>query len=193
MDQSGNGNDALQTTDAKKPVWYALDPGLFNNYPVLLFDNTDDWLATAAFSSALTQPTSIFAVGNWTTYNNYPMIFSGIPGGNTHNVFALDITGVLYMFAGLDIGSSTSPTFNPVLISTLFNGVSSEMWLNGGSILTGNAGAQTLTGLTIGARYDAGASFFGGNIVAIVGYNPGLSNADRQTVENGLNARYSIW
>jgi hypothetical protein len=44
-DQSGNGNNATQTTSANQPLFIASEP-LANNRPVLRFDGSNDWMQT---------------------------------------------------------------------------------------------------------------------------------------------------
>ena len=62
VDKSENGHDVTQATTAKKPVYKV---GIQNGLGCALWDGSDDWLASAAFTE-ITQPITYFHVAKYT-------------------------------------------------------------------------------------------------------------------------------
>ena len=73
----------------------------------------------------------------------------------------------------------------------LYNGASCQFWHNGVSEVSGNAGANGIDGVTIGADI-AGSDCWDGDIVEIIHYDADLSDADKNQVGNYLATRYGL-
>jgi hypothetical protein len=97
--------------------------------------------------------------------------------------------------AGAGLQGTTSGNTNPNLFSTLHNGASSSIHINGQSYASGNAGTNGLNGLTIGnLRTGIAVSgyVFNGRIAEIVIYGSNQSS-NRTGIENNINTYYSIY
>lgn len=166
-----NSLDAVQFTGTKQPAYRASVAAL-NGKPAVQGDGVDDFLQTAAWSSALTQPSSVVVVGSVSAEDN---LTDGITSTNRHLV--KEILGTDWrIFAGTSVDGGTSDT-DPHLFAAVFNGASSTLDVDGVEVVSGNAGAQTLTGLTIGSNYNGTAAWNSGHI-AFVGAIAGDIEAD---------------
>ena len=96
------------------------------------------------------------------------------------------------MYAGSEILSGDAPTANWGLLTALFNGASSQLWLNGTSIMTGDAGSQNSDGLTIGNRY-TGAFYWKGYLSTLAICDPSLSDAQRQDMQTAMNTYWAVY
>ncbi|MCK5606161.1 hypothetical protein KAR91_29955, partial [Candidatus Pacearchaeota archaeon] len=171
FDQSGNSNDATQGVAARRPTYRE---NIINTRPIVRFDGTDDYLATAAFSSALTQPNTIIAVGNMKNIEGDDAYFvDGVVGGSRHAILSNLVRNPdgLYAHAGADFQPDVAfPKNSWHIHSVLFNGAASEYWLDGASQGLGNAGAQGLSGLRVGISFVT-TSPLDGDIYAILVYD----------------------
>lgn len=157
--------------------------------PVL---NASGWCKTSAFASAISQPYTIVSVSQRTdalSLDRY--ICDGIGASNRGAVLHLNSNSSLSIFAGTVLGTAgTNSTAASVVVST-FNGASSSIVRNGSSIASGNAGAQTLTGLEIGARNDNTLGFIGP--IALVAIISGTNYAARAaTIAAAARTYYGI-
>lgn len=180
-DQSGNGNDFSQNTDASKPVWTA-DVG--NGLPGLTFDGATSDILTGTFTQA--QPNTWFVAFKYTSgLTAYRFLFDG---SSTRQVFYNHLTSKWTMYADVaeigDVASDNDAHYAVVI----FNGVSSQAWLDGVSIITGNPGTSTVVNATIGRG--VGDSGIGGWIAEIGCYSSTLSDSDRLLLQAYLAARY---
>ncbi len=190
-DQSGNGNDLTQITTSLKP---GLRLNVLNTRQVVRFDGTDDRLTNSSFS--LAQPMTMFIVSR---------VFASDVNGATFidsfdNVICILFQNSIATTFGVNAGGSfsTANDNNWNIHNVEFDGASSEWFINGASVDTGNVGANGYSGLSIGdARGNPNpvlANFaLEGDIAEILIYNSILSDADRQIIENYLNGRYAIF
>jgi len=74
----------------------------------------------------------------------------------------------------------------------LFNGSSSEIGIDGGTIQIVNAGTQGMDGVTIGARRDLADHWWAGNIQEIILY-PSDQSSNRTGIETNINDFYNIY
>jgi hypothetical protein len=95
------------------------------------------------------------------------------------------------------INGGTADLIGPVrdgnfrILTGVFNGASSTIIANGSRWSTGNAGTHTLTGLTIGAAYDA-SNCLNGDIAELIVYNATLTTAQRKRVERYLSKKWGV-
>lgn len=186
-DSSGNGNDLFQLTASKRPIFTDSDAD-FNDLPVISFDGVDDLLVTNTFSGgAMSHPNTIFLVARWDT-NNSRYMMDGIDSANragfqefTSNN-SLVIT-ILREYAGVDTDAH--------IFVIEWNDTASKLLVDGGAAAAGNAGNHSLTGITLGAKYDGTAP---GEITVaeLIVYDGLLSFTDQDTIGNELATRYDL-
>lgn len=190
-DLSGNGRDAIQTTPANQPIYRSSNSvaSLPNGKPVLQFDGVNDTLATALFGTPLSQPSTIFVVGSATTSSGNHFFVDGITSRNTIH-FDGAAADKLALFAGTVLGSTVTQPLATSVMTAQYSGASSQLWVNGVSVLTGNPGAQALDGVTLGAGAGGTSNFLAGQIAEVVIYNRVLTATERLQVEKYLYDKY---
>ena len=185
-DQSGNGRNATQATAASQPQIVA--DGVVvtdaNGLETITFDGVDDSLHTASFTVA--QPDTIFTKFQSDTNPNEGSIFDGISGRQL-----FDSTGGAWrIFAGSSVTGGTRDA-NENLASILFNGASSQAWVNGSSVITGNPSTNSITGgIRLGTNNSA-ADPLSGSISELIIY-PSDQSANRTAIEANIASRYGI-
>ena len=204
-DQSGNARNATQSTAANQPR-------IVNAGNLITIDGVSNSEKAIDFSifgnrlinnfSTISQPISIFSyarIDNATTeearviydsYNNTQCVlyYTGITEP-TNNRWTLA--------AGAGLQGTTSGNTNPNLFSTLHNGTSSSIHINGVSYVSGNAGTNGLNGLSIGHIRGNPTPilpgyYFKGRIGELIIYNSNQSS-NRTGIENNINTYYSIY
>jgi len=181
-DLSGNGYDATQATAAKKPIYKV---NIVNGKPIVRYDGNDDEVE-ASFST-LAQPLTIGVVFiRGATGAERRIIDAG-----SGNVCAINITstGILQGNAGTALNIPTLAAGNHIVIFQA-NGTSS-IGRYDGSQVTGNAGTNSLAGITIGASR-LGVSYFNGDVAAVVVYNSAISAANISRLERYWSSHYGI-
>ena len=197
-DQSGNGNDATQPTaggSGLQPKLYDATTGLIitNGKPGLEFDNTNDYLRTAAFSSLVSQPTTWSIVCNLTVTVAGNVVAGGITATNRQIPFAPVLNlGVLedYIFGGANLWGNATTTGQKLLF-TLFDGNSSTLHNNSTLSASGNAGSNSVAGITIGGRY-LNDEIWDGTIQEIIFF--GVSQSSNRTgIQDNVNGFFSVY
>lgn len=182
-DQSGNGNDLIQGTAADQPVFNASDADFDGKPSVGILSG--ERLRTAAFASALSQPNTIFIVLKKNATNT-GHAYDGIISSSQQS-FARENQ----MRGGATLSLSGSIGTAKALLTNIFNGVTSESWNAGTSMGSGDAGAHTMTGLTLGSRYD-GASSVDGQVPEFLIYGKELSVPEHNQVGNYLADKFDF-
>jgi hypothetical protein len=179
VDQSGNGNDAIQPNSAGAPI---VIQAAANGLPALRFDGTSDFLRlTTRLTTVRTafwvirEDTAATGRRNLLGDGSFGNDFRGGSGGA---IWATD-SGVTLTTAG----------------STFLNGIS----VNGTitqrpkamsviSLVTTSAGAASLFGTSFGAS----SEFWWGDLAELVTYDRALSTSERQQIETYLKGKYAI-
>lgn len=183
-DQSGNTRHLAQATGSLQPLYKA---AIQNGQPVVRFDGTDDVL-TATFT--LNQTVHLFAVLVFRiAYAGNAIAVCGNNASNNGSLFRTSSTDVS-LFAGSTGCAVTTTPQAWHSYSGLFNGVSSENRVDGGTASTGNAGVNAFAGLTAGAGTGGAPQPAAADIGEILAYSPSLNAADRQSVESYLRAKW---
>lgn len=188
-DKSGNGNNAVQANGANQPVNTA---NQINGKPALIFDGTNDYLATNAFTGGNLTTSTIFivakrAVSGVGSAGMY--LVDGIDGTNRQAILSADATQYYLQYGGDVLTSSTVASVLPHVHCAVFNGASSNYYVDGVSVISGNAGSNQLAGLTIGARYST-SNFFNGSMAEVITFNRALSNTERLLINQYLDNKW---
>jgi hypothetical protein len=112
--------------------------------------------------------------------------------GNRHYLSRLTNSTTADIFAGgtwQPTGLSSLQTTG--IIQTTYNGASSRIRTGGGAGAGGNPGTHTLTGLTVGNRFEAPLN--GADLIAeLILYDSALSLADLNAVGDYLADKYAL-
>ena len=195
-DQAPNSDDVTQAVAANQPLYVA---SIRNGHAGMLFDGTNDYLQGAFTTGGiLSQPVNIYAVAQLdATAVNDDVLHYMVDGDDSTNRMGLGQVpppspNPWEMWAGTELSGSLS-TANWTVWSSLFNGVASQFWVNSVSAASGNAGANNLDGLVVGAAYLVNLALWKGPIVSIVICDPSLSDALRIAMQNATNAYWSCF
>lgn len=183
-DEGSGGNNLVQATGSAQPTAEATG---FNGLPSVLFDGIDDFMQTAAYAVALSQPNTIVIMGEPTSVpdTGAHFVFDGISGGR-HSL--INDSGLandpLVIFAG---GSARVSTLSlvgmegtDVCIVNVFNDPanSTRLSINDGTPFTAaSPGPDSLAGLTIASRFN-GVELIGFRFVEILAYARDLTAQD---------------
>src|SRR5690606_11740650 len=94
------------------------------------------------------------------------------------------------LYAGTNLTAANTIDASAHRITGLFNGASSQIWVDGTSAVTGHASNNGYQGYQLGRFLTATADFYGGDLAEIIVYDSALSDTDRQDVEAYL---YNKW
>ena len=183
-DKSGFGRDVSNgNADVTRPTYDSAT----GRVTFTAANNT--FLQSAAFASALSQPNIVFIVYKKTgSLSSIEIIFDGI-GGSERHTFST-VSSFFKFGAGTSI-AGTATNANDNIHIALFNEASSEYWINGISVASGNAGDDNLSGVILGATYN-----FGGDadaeIMEVIVYSADISNADRDKITGYLADKWDI-
>ena len=179
-DKSGNGNDLVQATETNRPTW---------NSNGILFDGVDNFMK-AAFT--LNQPEFIYIVFKQVTFTNVDKVFDG-NSANTGFLTQSSPSPELKIYGGsaLSTGNGDLALDTYGIVRVLFNGASSTFQINETTQITGNFGASSMGGFSLGARQD-GVSPSHIEVKEVIIRNVADSAQDEGTIYNYLADKYSI-
>lgn len=181
-DHNGGAVVLTQATAGSKPAYTT---NVLNGEAVSRH-NSDTLVG--AFGEILTQPLTLVAVANIGGSSQYVM-----DGDDTTRRVALYVPsgGKYGMFAGSNFESTITRNGNFALMVGRFNGASSYMRANGREAI-GNPGANSLDGLRLGSRWDAGAAMLVGDIRHVFVFNGLLSADDLSRLEGWLRTETGV-
>tara|TARA_Y100000361_G_scaffold43984_2_gene37993 strand:+ start:2317 stop:3471 length:1155 start_codon:yes stop_codon:yes gene_type:complete len=202
-DQSGNGNNVAQSTEANKPEWVGYDG--INDKAYINFNGTTDFF-TSSGNSPITADFTIFIVSQVKT--NDSVIFEYEKSGGIVQAGRIAVAPA----AGVQKVSITDGTNSLVVSST------SETVINAPNITTVRKESKTATlqyddasasttGSSTNASFDAtrtfnhaefvigkkSTNFMSGIYSELIIYNRALSNAEISDIKNYLNTKYKIY
>ena len=194
-DQSGNGNDFIQATDTKKFVYYAgVGP---NGYPELLSDSVDDYMETGAFTLSCYNKTVFLVYRNLVPAAGHDGVYSGSSANWDYTERGGVVDPITYVYGGHYWDGKELFSNNAYILVT--NGIASDGGNTGYMRKNGvdkgvwqSAVGGDPNGLILGCLWTY-TRFSNVGFVAFLIYDSKLGDADRATVEAGLNARYAIW
>jgi hypothetical protein len=185
-----SGYNPIQATTAYRAT---LKTNILNGKSVIRFNGTSSFLSSGTFSSALTSSTVILVANIRSAPVAYGCFFDGITSSN-RNAIQCNLASPNYrIYAG-----STGPIFSSAvgswsIINAVFNGASSAVHVNGGSDITGSAGTQTLTGISLGCEYNGATYYAQVDFAEVIVATGALSSGLRTQLDSYLNARYAIY
>jgi hypothetical protein len=191
-DQSGNGNNATQATQANQPQIVSAGSVLMQGAnPTAVFNGSSNFMDATGVTTG--NPKSIFV----STKSNYI--------GSLEKVLFDSATtnqAILYKDPSNNIGvgfgtfsaTSYTSTTNFILYSVLHNGATSNMYVNSSSqVLTNqNLGTNAFSGLRIGAARGTATLHYQGNISEFIVY-PSNQASDKVQIESNINNYYTIY
>ena len=189
-DQSGNGNNAVQTTSADQPTIVSSGSVILEaGKPTLQFDGINDKLQADGVS--LAQPFQFFFVAKETTDGTASSSFIDATGQRA-NFFLSASTGTS-INAGANLSDGVYPSNVRTLYTGLYNSANSFIARQGTITATGNAGSGGLTQMTIGNNSGGNQlSYLTGPMQELIVY-PSNQSANRIAIESNINAHYSIY
>lgn len=187
-DQSGNADSITQGTNGSQLLYVASGQ---NGHSIATADGVDDFIQ-GAFSAALSQPFTVLIVSRLNTASvssaTRKTLVDSDDGTNRMLIRDSNEKWDIRTNASL-IGGKPHLRWN--VWTSLFNGASSEFWVNKVSEAFGDAGSQNPDGITIGADL-AGGNAWDGDIAEVVVIDASLSDADRDTAENASETYWGL-
>ena len=204
-DQSGNGNDATQTTASAQPQIVSSGSVILENgKPAIEFDGSDDTFDSGSFLNGLDNA-SIINVSSPIANNIFSNIYSGFDSFIVFNILFRyqDDSKIFIALSGLSANgnylTSTSYAAQQNLIfvnfdNSLTSGNQVDVYLNSSDAnASGSNDVGTLKSPTnghIGSR--SGSNNFNGNMQEIIFY-PSEQSSNRSGIETNINDFYSIY
>ena len=191
-DQSGNANNATQTTAANQPQIVSSGAVLtLNSKPALNWNGTNYWLTTAQFSPEITQPATYFITAQSNTGSSNALF-----DGFTNAKILYYRNGTNFSFNGPSaLVETTAAATTQLLYTNLANGASSAFFNNGVSKASGNAGTNNIDGIVIGnlgSGFTAAGFQLRGNYQELVLY-PSNQTSNQTAIESNINTYYAIY
>jgi hypothetical protein len=185
-DQSGNGNNAVQGTNANQPQIVSSGSVIpENGKPAVQFDGANDYF-TKAFT--LTNPVSHFVVAQ--AANILEFIIDGYNGVNLNSLVSTS-TNVMRLYNGTGL-LQTYTAGTQSLFSSISKGAGSLLAVNGNSA-TQTLSTNSMNGVTLGGVGTLASNYYlGGTIQEVIIYGSDQSS-NRTGIESNTNTYYSIY
>ncbi len=187
-DQFGS-NDLANSTSAEQPKIWDATTGIVKegNRPAIEFDGSDDYLQASSLN--ISQPTMYFIVAKrdaLTGKQNY------IDGATTSQEIMISTSDDTYdMEAGTGLTTSVVATTNHQLLVSLFDGASSELFVNSVEVgLSGTPGTNAINNLIVGADSDQ-SDLLDGTMQEVIIYDADQSN--RVLLQNNINTYFILY
>jgi hypothetical protein len=186
IDLSANGVSVSQLSLSSQPLLRIGGP---NGHNYLQFNGLSDFLTNTALGT-LSQPIEIFCVV--AVSNSTGMM--AIAGNSGRSETCLGINGSQYFMVANDYAGGGTISNGWVEITATLNDMSSQIFIDGSLVVTGQRiGGNSLWGANIGAANNNGTtSFWNGSIGDLIIYTNILTTPNRQTIEQGLRAKYGF-
>jgi len=137
------GNHLYQATLANQPILSAANG--------LLFDGTNDFLATLAF--VLVRPEFIYFVGRQITWTNNDKLFDGLGVAGLGSMSQTGASPNIAISAGVSSPQDGNLALNTFgIVRALFNGAGSSLQVNLNAAWNGNTGVNNMGGFVLGAN-----------------------------------------
>ncbi|MBU6338887.1 MAG: prepilin-type N-terminal cleavage/methylation domain-containing protein [Rickettsiales bacterium] len=177
---------------ASSAVTYVEDG--INSIPTINFSGSSPITLSSLYQGSLSLST-VFVVFRPTSYlDGHITFFDSYSSGSTYSI-GITSSAVTINAGALSAlsGSASINLGNDYILAAVFNTTSSAIYLNDPetAITSGDAGSNSLTGLTIGST-KAGAENFPGMISEIIVFNRILKLQERRDIFRYLASKYKI-
>ena len=200
QDQSGNGNNASQTTADQSPL---LANGAVNGKPVLRFDGVDDFLQVEDSASvSIAGDITTFFVVKFDDFATFRAVWAKTSANQPapNDWYTLPSSGIPRAYRGDGTGQNGSADGGKALPAGKYVVAGYDMagsklthylggFASGGGRIDPAIIADADTPLLIGTRDDRG-TIMKGDIAEVLIYNVALAAADRRAVVSYLNQKY---
>jgi len=182
--------DLVQATSGNQPLFIADDT---NGLGVVDFDD-DRYMKTASALTAISQPFTVFTLVEFLDQSVQSALMLDGHGAsdriNHGNHFAVD---KVRSNAGsnLDTGTITGLDESNALYTTIYNGGSSDLRINGTSVKTGDAGSGDYAGISCGTNSGA-SQFWNAKFMEIAIYEKVVSGGELSEMETYFLDRWGI-
>jgi hypothetical protein len=192
VNQGSDTHDVVQGTAANRPTLQQVTIGSVTSN-VLRFDGTNDYLRGTFGGGAISQPFTMFFFAKLTAGDSNDRRLIDGDDATNNVVFQQEGGGggSWLINAGASVQSVASYDTDNNLWCLLLNGASSQAWKNGVSVISGNAGANALDSLTLGANF-LGIKNWLGDCGQVLIYPGNLSTADKNQVGGYLASATGI-
>jgi len=189
--------DATQSTAGLRPA-YTASSAAFNSKPAVTFDA--DWMSTGTFSANPTYPISIVTIGRQTVTDATRFYYDGFSTSNRNALYGGSTAGTFRIFAGGTESANISgrSTLAMMTVATFDGSTGNEtLAINGAAAaFGGNAGSNTITGVTLGAPFNgagSSANYLKGDI-ALFGIYSGTFTSDSlyNSFKSWVTSHYGI-
>ena len=195
-DQSGNSNNVTQATAGSQPkIVNAGSLVTVGSRASFKFDGSNDSLSRATYTQGeLSQPNTFFSVAELDAYIDGNQKIYDSHENPERNMLQLNTAGngQFAHFAGTVAATGEDADADRHLFTSLINGASSDLRIDGTSKTTANTGSRGMIGIAIGANYNRLTNFWDGDIQEIIIYNSNQSSTTT-AVETNINSHYSIF
>lgn len=192
-DSSGEGDDATQSTAGQKPIYKT---AIQNGLAVVRFDGSNDVMA-ATLGADIAQPITAYIVAKLTTASGQRrlldspnrMLFDANFGAAAGSQYSFYVNGA----AGSDNADGTADT-SIHLFTIIWNGASSNFWIDAALATTSYDMGTTNSGTTIyvGAEDAAGNRSIAGDYHELLLYSGAHDSTQRGNVETYLNNKWAV-
>jgi hypothetical protein len=163
--------------------------GINGNPSVKFVDSSNHYL-NVDFSSSISQPLEYFAVVDLSN-NSFSQDYIDGFSQNVRTRFSY-YSDSFELKAGNAVQFGSSPPTTPTIATSIFDGGSSELRLNGSGQGTVDVGTNGLDGLHIGTRIGGTNTSINGYLGEILVYDPAVSGYSRSDVESYLSNKWGI-
>lgn len=191
-DQSGNGNNLVQSTAISQPK--IVNAGSIitqNSKPSILFDGINDFfIKTFTIASTMTR----FSVFNHLSPQaNTAIMFDD--GTNSDTAYLnFSTTSTLRMFNGSNLPFSGIVNNNQLYVSyNLYNGSSSGINVNNITPSTGSLQVKTYNGVSVGSRGGSNIGFYTNMYLPELIIYPSNQSSNRTGIAININSYYDIY
>ena len=185
---TGSGNDAEQTTPANQPTIYTGGALVKEGGKLALdFDGVSE-----NFTSTITNVSQSFDIYTVHNFNTTPTATQRLYDSDNGGRITRGSNGTSnnFAFAGTVLSWSPQQT-GQVQETTVYNGVSSLVRVNGTQVASGDAGTNsTGTDLVIGADKSGTTQYIDGQLQEIIIFDNSKSTTDRTDIEGNISAYY---
>lgn len=182
MDLSVSAKNIVQATGANQPLWEA---SILNGHPVATFGLLLTFLKNLSFT--ISQPFTIIIVGKNTSIGS--CMLSGGPADVEFLRFTVALADSYTIYAG-GLVNQVGADNNFHIMTGIFNGAGSLVYLDGAAGTVGNAGTDGCSAIYVG-NYQGAAEQMIGSLAAIKIYNHALTAAEESFIRLPLKSYYA--